>query len=70
MDYEKERKSASSQEREMQNFWIKIWEDFDGLVERNISVEVEHVKAHGTKKEKDNVSLLEKVRHGRQREGR
>ena len=33
-------------------FRMKIREEFHGLVERGILVEVEHVKAHRTKKEK------------------
>ena len=41
MDHEKERKSVSSQEREMQIYV----EELHGLVERGILVEVEHVKA-------------------------
>ena len=32
--------------------WIKIWEELHYLAEGCILVEVEHVKAHRTKKEK------------------
>ena len=34
------------------DLWIKFWEGPHGLAERNILVEVEHVKAHRTKKRK------------------
>ena len=60
MDYERERKNVSSQEREMQILWIKIWEELHGLVERGLLVEVEHVKAHRTKKEKKSMVQFEK----------
>ena len=40
--------------------WIKIWEALHDLAERGISVEVEHVKAHWTKKEKKYMSHFEK----------
>ena len=32
--------------------WMKIWEELHHLAAREIVVEVEHVKAHRTKKEK------------------
>ena len=35
------------------DLWIKSWEELHSLVERSILVEVEHVKAHRTKKEKE-----------------
>ena len=61
MDFEKERKSVSSQEREMQIYGFKkIWEELHGLAERGILVEVEHVKARRTKKEKKNMSQFER----------
>ena len=42
------------------DLWIKIWEELHGLVERGgILVEVEHVKAHRTEKEKKHMSHLE-----------
>ena len=44
----------------MQFLCFEIWEESHGLVERGILVEVEHVKAHGTKKEKENMSQFEK----------
>ena len=39
---------------------LKIWEESHGLAERGIVVEVEHVKAHRTKKEKKDMSHFEK----------
>ena len=33
------------------DLWIKIWEELHLLAQKDISVEVEHVKAHRTKKE-------------------
>ena len=33
--------------------WIKIWEELHSLAVRHIPVEVEHVKAHRTKKEQE-----------------
>ena len=41
--------------------WINIWEDLHSLAARDITVEVEHVKAHRTKKErKEDMSHFEK----------
>ena len=40
------------------DLWIKIWEELHELVKRGILVEVEHVKAHGTKKEKEKLTQL------------
>ena len=42
------------------DLWIQIWEELHGLAERGILVEVEHVKAHRTKKEKTNMSQFER----------
>ena len=42
------------------DLWIKIWEQSHHLVSRDIVVEVEHVKAHRTKKGKKYVSHFEK----------
>ena len=42
------------------DLWIKIWEELQNLAERDILVEVEHVKAHRTKKEKKNMSQFGK----------
>ena len=52
MGYEKEKKSVSSQEREMLFCAQKFGKELHGLADRGISVDVEHVKAHRTKKEK------------------
>ena len=38
----------------------KNWEELHELVERGILVEVAHVKAHRTKKEKDNMTKIER----------
>ena len=40
--------------------WIEIWEELHSLAARDITVEVEPVKAHRTKKEKKNMSHFEK----------
>ena len=53
MDYGEERVSASKPRAGDAGFWIKIWEELPGLSEGGILVEVEHVKAHRTKKEKE-----------------
>ena len=42
------------------DLWITIWEAPHDLAERGILVEVEHVKAHRTKKEKTYLSHFEK----------
>ena len=42
------------------DLWIKNWEQSHHLVSREIVVEVEHVKAHRTKKEKKYVSHFKK----------
>ena len=57
MDNEKERVSASRQEREMP-IYGKIWEEFHGLAERGILLEVEHVETHRTKKGKNTCRIL------------
>ena len=38
------------------DFWMKICDELHGMVERGILVEVEHVKAHRTMKEKEHMS--------------
>ena len=38
------------------DLWNKIWEELHYLAERGILVAVEHVKAHRTKKEKQDMS--------------
>ena len=52
MGYEKEKNSVSSREQEMQTCGQKIVKKIRVLAKRGILVEVEHVKAHRTKKEK------------------
>ena len=42
------------------DLWIEIWEELHGLAERGIWAEVEHVKAHRTKKEEKHVSQFER----------
>ena len=42
------------------DLWINIWEELRGLVKRGILVEVEHVKAHRTKKEKEKMTKIER----------
>ena len=50
--------------------WIKIWEELHLLVSKEISVEVEHVKAHCTKKDKKETSRFEKfVTEGNEKGG-
>ena len=40
--------------------WIKIWEEFHLLTSKEILVEVEHVKAHHTEKDKKEMLQFEK----------
>ena len=50
------------------DLWIKIWKRLHLLVSKEILVEVEHVKAHRTKKDKKEMSHFEKfvtVRNGK-----
>ena len=42
------------------DLWIKIWEELQLSTSREISVEVEHVKAHRSKKVKKEMSHSEK----------
>ena len=42
------------------DLWIEIWEELHELETRGILVEVEHVKAHRTKKEKERMTQLER----------
>ena len=41
------------------DLWIKIWEELHRLSARDVAVEVEHVKAYRTKKEKKEMSCFE-----------
>ena len=50
------------------DLWIKMWEELHRLAARDIVVEVEHVKAHRTKKDKKEMSHFEKyVMHGNEK---
>ena len=42
------------------DLWIKFWEELHELVKRGILVEVAHVKAHRTKKEKEKKTKIER----------
>ena len=42
------------------HLWIKFWEELHELVKRGILVEVAHVKAHRTKKEKEKMTQFER----------
>ena len=42
------------------DLWIEIWEELHNLAAGDILVEVEHVKAHRTKKDKKEMSHFEK----------
>ena len=59
MGYEKVKQNVSNQEQEMQTCG-KIREEVHELVRRGILVEVEHVRAHRTKKENEKMTQLEK----------
>ena len=52
------------------DLWIKIWEELHELVKRGILVEVAHVKAHRTKKEKEKMTQFERfVTEGNEKAG-
>ena len=42
------------------DLWIKIWEELHELLKRGILVEMEHVRAHRTKKEKGKMTQFER----------
>ena len=53
MGYEVERERECIKPRAGDaGLWIKIWEDLHSLAARDFIVEVEHVRAHRTKKER------------------
>ena len=58
MGYEEERESIKPRAGDA-CLWITIWEELRSLAERNITVEVEHLKAYRTKKEKNAMSHFE-----------
>ena len=52
------------------DLWIKIWEELHLLVSKEIWVEVEHVRAHRTKKDQKEMSNFEKfVTEGNEKAG-
>ena len=51
MGYEEEKECIKPRTGDA-DLWVKIWEEIHELVERGILVEMAHVKAHRTKKEK------------------
>ena len=59
LDYEKVRKKCVKPVAGDADSWIKVWEELHELVKRGILVEVEHVKAHRTKKEKEKMTQFE-----------
>ena len=61
MGYGKVKKSVSSQEQEMQTCGLKIGKNYKNWSKRRIIVEVERVKSHRTKKEKEKMTKLEKA---------
>ena len=48
------------------HLWIVIWEELHRAHQEGILVDIEHVKAHRTKKENSANVFLRKVRHRRQ----
>ena len=42
------------------DLWIKIWEELHLLTSKEILAEVEHIKAHRTKKDKEHMSQFER----------
>ena len=60
MVYGEEKENALIRKLVMLNLRIKIWEETHVLMSREILVEVEHVKAHRTKKDKKDMSHFEK----------
>ena len=43
------------------DLWILIWKEWHSVHQESVLVEVEHVKVHRSKKEKQQKSLLEKI---------
>ena len=50
---------CSGPEAKNDDSWISNWEELHGIHPERIPVEVEHVKAHHSKKEKQQMSLFE-----------
>ena len=59
MGYEEERECVKPRAGDA-DLWIKIWDELHSLTARDTKVRVEHVKAHRTKKENQEVSHIEK----------
>ena len=49
------------------DLWIKIWEELHRLAARDMAVEVEHVKAHRSEKNKKEMSCFEKFVDGNEK---
>ena len=60
MDYGKGESKCIKPRAGDADLWRKIWAELNGLAERCILVEVEHAKAHRTKKEKKHMSQFER----------
>ena len=58
--YGEEKENSLIQKHKMRILWIEIWEELRNLAAGDILVEVEHAKAHRTKKEKFEMSHFEK----------
>ena len=67
MDYEKGESKCIKPRAGDADLHFQIWEELHGLAESDILVEVEHLQALRTKKEKKHISHFEKfVTEGRQ----
>ena len=55
-----EKQNASKPKAGDADLWIKLWEELQLLASRDIFVEVKHVKAHRTVKDKKEMSHFEK----------
>ena len=60
MDYERGKSKCFKLRAGDAFLWINNWEELRDPTERSILVEVEHVEAHRTKKEKKHVSQFER----------
>ena len=57
---ERRKRNASNPTAGDADLWIEIWEELHNIAAGDTLVEVEHVKAHRTKKEKKEMSHFEK----------
>ena len=55
-----EKENAPNQKAGVVDLWIKVWEELYRLAARDVVVEVEHVKAYRTKKDKKDMSRFER----------